>query len=412
MDYDNDDMYGSEDENDDYYPDQDDEEEDEDESEGQKDYSEDEPEDDDEWESAEDWKAPTELPDATWKSIASQVDKLAIHNRTELTVLLLGTPGTGCSSTANSMLAETRADVRPFIGPGAAQRPEVHTRRLESYGFLLRIIDCPLLCTSGSLNLEALQDIAALPAASAVDVVLYVARLDVFRVQPLERQLMSAISGHFGKDVWKRTVLCLTRGGITPPPPHTLPDLAARRAEQLGGCLRKAGAPAGLPYTLVENSSRCPTSSDGQKQLRDGTKWVPALWEAVVARAVAAGPPKALRFAPQNPNRRRLWLVPLLVAAQYTLKVFVFDRVVEEDSWRGDKNGEYDAETQREHKMLADTRRRQAEEETKLRRQVEARSRARAEAARGAMSSADRESGFVPYVADDDDGDDYEDDED
>lgn len=129
------------------------------------------------------------VQDATWKSIAAQLDKLAIDNRTELTVLLLGTPGTGCSSTTNSMLAETRADVRPFISPGSSQRPEVHTRRLESYGLLLRVIDCPLLCTSGSLNLEALQDIAALPAAAAVDVVLYVARLDVFRVQPLERQV-------------------------------------------------------------------------------------------------------------------------------------------------------------------------------------------------------------------------------
>lgn len=92
---------------------------------------------------------------------------------------------------------------------------------------------------------------------------------------------------------------------------------------------------------------RCLKTSDGQKQLRDGTLWLPALWEALVGRALATAAPKALRFAVQNPNRRRLWLVPLLVAAQYALKVYVFDRVVDEDSWKGDKNGEYDAETQR-----------------------------------------------------------------
>ena len=62
--------------------------------------------------------------------------------------------------------------------------------------------------------------------------------------------------------------------------------------------------------------------------------------------------------------------------------------------------------------MLADTRRRQAEEETKLRRQVEARSRARAEAARGALSTTERDSGFVPYVDNSDDGDDFDDDDD
>lgn len=68
---------------------------------------------------------------------------------------------------------------------------------------------------------------------------------------------MKAISAHLGRDLWKRTLLCLTRGGITPPPPHKLPDLAAKRAEQLNSHMRKAGAPGGMPYTLVENSSRC-----------------------------------------------------------------------------------------------------------------------------------------------------------
>lgn len=66
----------------------------------------------------------------------------------------------------------------------------------------------------------------------------------------------------------------------------------------------------------------------------------------------------------------------------------------------------------REHKLLAETRRRQAAEEAKLRRQVEARSRARAEASRSALSSTARDSGYVPYVDDSDDLGDYEEDED
>lgn len=70
-------------------------------------------------------------------------------------------------------------------------------------------------------------------------------------------QLLRAISAHFGRDIWQRTLLCLTRGGITPPPPLELQQLAERRAQQLNGFLRKAGAPGGMPYTLVENSTRC-----------------------------------------------------------------------------------------------------------------------------------------------------------
>lgn len=61
--------------------------------------------------------------------------------------------------------------------------------------------------------------------------------------------------------------------------------------------------------------------------------------------------------------------------------------------------------------MLAETRRRQASEEAKLRRQVEARSRARAEASRSALSATERETGYVPYVEDGDDLGDYDDDD-
>jgi hypothetical protein len=56
--------------------------------------------------------------------------------------------------------------------------------------------------------------------------------------------------------------------------------------------------------------------------------------------------PLQLRKELPNPNRRRLWLLPFLIAAQVALKVLVIDRVITADSWKGDRNGEYDLETQ------------------------------------------------------------------
>lgn len=67
----------------------------------------------------------------------------------------------------------------------------------------------------------------------------------------------------------------------------------------------------------------------------------------VVDRSVQAPQPLQLRQELPNPNRRRLWLLPLLLVAQVAAKVLLLDRLIEGDSWRGDKNGEYDPETQR-----------------------------------------------------------------
>lgn len=65
----------------------------------------------------------------------------------------------------------------------------VYTRRIEKDEFLLRVIDCPHLITADTLDTAALDELTKLPATSRIDVVLYVDRLDVFRVQPADRQV-------------------------------------------------------------------------------------------------------------------------------------------------------------------------------------------------------------------------------
>jgi hypothetical protein len=52
-----------------------------------------------------------------------------------------------------------------------------------------------------------------------------------------------------------------------------------------------------------------------------------------------------VRYEPYNPNRRRLWLIPVLLAAQLALKLLVFDRVIQEDSIYGDSQRRFDEKT-------------------------------------------------------------------
>jgi hypothetical protein len=71
-------------------------------------------------------------------------------------------------------------------------RAGVYNRRIQKHEFLLRVIDCPPLITGNTLDTAALEELAKLPASSRIDLVLYVDRLDVFRVQPADHQVRIA----------------------------------------------------------------------------------------------------------------------------------------------------------------------------------------------------------------------------
>ena len=43
----------------------------------------------------------------------------------------------------------------------------------------------------------------------------------------------------------------------------------------------------------------------------------------------------------QSPNRSKLWLIPIAIVAQVLIKSFVIDRMIEEDTVRGDEEGFY-----------------------------------------------------------------------
>ena len=81
-----------------------------------------------------------------------------------------------------------------MLTSGVCWSAGVYTRRIEKDEFLLRVIDCPNLISADTLDTGALDDLTKLPATGRIDVVLYVDRLDVFRVQPADRQVSPADS--------------------------------------------------------------------------------------------------------------------------------------------------------------------------------------------------------------------------
>ena len=70
-------------------------------------------------------------------------------------------------------------------------------------------------------------------------------------------------------------------------------------------------------------------------------EWSPYRYDAAVVRR-------------NDPNKKRRWLIPLVLLAQITFKVLVLDRVLEEDGITGDAYGPYDPEfIQEERERIA-----------------------------------------------------------
>ena len=286
-----------------------------------------------------------------------------------LTVLILGTPGSGKSATANSLLNERVALVSPLQSEQG--RPVLAARRppAGSPQVTVAVVDTPALVASAELGDDDAGGGVSLAAANAlgnalsgrpIDAVLFVDRLDGAPLGGAELALARAYSAAFGAGVWDKATLVLTHGRLVCPPGGVpLDDFAAARAAELRALLRKAGASAAtaaLPALLADNGSRCPHNAAEEPVLLDNEPWLPAVWEAVVDAALApstadspAGGAVIAPFVPDaaaarraaDPDRRRLWLIPLALAAQLALRWFVVERVIPEDGCRGDSEGPF-----------------------------------------------------------------------
>ena len=66
-----------------------------------------------------------------------------------------------------------------------------------------------------------------------IDVLLYVDRLDVYRTDNLDKQVVKAITDSFGKQIWRRGVVVLTHGQLSPPDGLNYENFFSRRSEAL-----------------------------------------------------------------------------------------------------------------------------------------------------------------------------------
>ena len=78
-----------------------------------------------------------------------------------------------------------------------------------------------------------------------IDVLLYVDRLDAYRVDDLDKQIIRAIANNFGKEIWRKSLLVLTHAQLCPPDGLNYDVFSSKRSEgvlkavRMGARIRK-----------------------------------------------------------------------------------------------------------------------------------------------------------------------------
>ncbi|KAK9268310.1 hypothetical protein L1049_000058 [Liquidambar formosana] len=289
------------------------------------------------------WSGIQQFPLATQTKLLELLAKLKHENVTTLTILVMGKGGVGKSSTVNSIIGERAVAVSAFQSEGL--RPVMVSR--SRAGFTLNIIDTPGLVEGGYVNDQALEIIKRFLLNKTIDILLYVDRLDAYRVDNLDRQVVKAITDSFGKGIWHRALVVLTHAQLSPPDCLNYEDFFSKRSEallkvvRLGARIRRQDFQgAAIPVVLVENSGRCNKNENDEKILPNGTAWIPNLIETITnvisngSKAIVVD--KKLIEGP-NPNNRGKILIPFILAFQYFFVVKRIQRAIKDDIAKEDK---------------------------------------------------------------------------
>ncbi|ESW33821.1 hypothetical protein PHAVU_001G101200 [Phaseolus vulgaris] len=283
------------------------------------------------------WSGINTFAPATQTKLLELLGKLKQENVNSLTILVMGKGGVGKSSTVNSIIGERVVSISPFQSEGP--RPVMVSR--SRAGFTLNIIDTPGLIEGGYINDMALDIIKRFLLNKTIDVLLYVDRLDVYRVDNLDKLVAKAITDSFGKGIWNKAIVALTHAQFSPPDGLPYDEFFSQRSEALLRVLRSGAKikkevfqAASMPVVLVENSGRCNKNDSDEKVLPNGTAWIPHLVQTItdiaLNKSVSIHVDKNLIEGP-NPNQRgKLW-IPLVFALQYFLVMKPIKGLIERD---------------------------------------------------------------------------------
>ncbi|TKY63105.1 Translocase of chloroplast 34 [Spatholobus suberectus] len=231
------------------------------------------------------WVGLNTFAPATQKKLLELLRRLKEKNVNKLTILVMGKCGVGKSSTVNSIIGERASE---GLGPVMVS--------CSVSGFTLNIIDTPGLVNGGHINDQALEIIKHSLLNKTIDILLYVDRLDTYRMDKLDELVMGAITDRFGKEIWNMALIVLTHAQFSPQDGLPYDEFVLQKSEALLKALRQGARlkeeddtmASSIPFVLVENSGRCNKNEKGEEVLPNGTAWTPNLLQTITEVAMRA----------------------------------------------------------------------------------------------------------------------------
>ncbi|XP_042021844.1 translocase of chloroplast 34-like isoform X2 [Salvia splendens] len=294
------------------------------------------------------WTAIQQFPAATQEKLVNLLSKLKTQNVDTLTILVMGKGGVGKSSTVNSIIGERVVTVSAF--QSETPRPVMVSR--SRLGFTLNIIDTPGLIEGGYVNDQVLDTIKSFLGrflmTKTIDVLLYVDRLDAYRVDNLDKQIVKAITESFGKHIWHKAMVVLTHAQLSPPDALSYEEFFSKRSESLLKCVRQGARISkkevqnfAIPVALVENSGRCNKNDSDEKILPTGTPWIPNLVHTITD--VALNGKRGILIDQKliegsNANDRGKLFIPLILAFQYLFVIKPIQKLIKNDAAKETKS--------------------------------------------------------------------------
>lgn len=119
------------------------------------------------------------------------LNKLRSKGLNSLHVMVLGRPGAGKTSTVNTLLNEKVSPVTALAAQ-VVDAPQPYVRTVP--GFTLTITDSQGITSQDAVNPAAVHEVVdflqTTAASKPVDIFLFVERLDQYRVEPLDKEVM------------------------------------------------------------------------------------------------------------------------------------------------------------------------------------------------------------------------------
>lgn len=285
------------------------------------------------------WKGLDTMPNQTQAAITHALARARTEGKDHLKVLVLGKAGVGKSSTINALLNERVAPVSTF----QPEESKATTYSRWAAGVTLTLVDTPALVDGDLPSETTLSEITSQLAGKSIDALLYVDRLDAWRIGQRDRATIHAITEHFGPNAWQSTMLTFTHGQLAAAPPELgFSAYEQERANVMKDTIRSEGQneDAELPAVSVENKGTCRTNANGEKVLPDERRWVPHFFETLTYVCMQTEPVQVPKEADQvadvahsHHKKHKRWL-PLIVAAQAFILRPLFQFVIKADRKR------------------------------------------------------------------------------